>query len=492
MSDSPRPDPFAALFPPELERMPTAWRHLRIPAAPAAFGLRADEITGPPEQRFRRRTILAWDCQDRTRKSAGHDRLALIDKALPHARHDLMLSEVSASPKPTPDAVLPITARLLWRAALEFVRFVSQPATLRAFGLDGGHLSLALNCDPNTHDRESVQAAKQFHLHLLYWTREELQAIAAPQPLGATRDPRERRQLLDPLSFLGGPLLAAALRDLDLGALGARVLETDTAAIVRGERPPGCLIELPDWNVLGDPAFEPLMRAMHQRITQLSAWLCQAFVGHEEPPPPWRRHRLRPVAERVATLGELAHELGPALESELGSELGSGLGSGLGQALEHGAGHARVPSLPARLQEPLNQLGAALRDLSPATAARLRRASPALRQHCMCLNQPCYGANLYSPLPNDARAPIIASRPVYLLLSTKLFCGIGSAGLLPIGAVPSVRVLRAVGELSPEQWQARAAWQHAFACHLRKRLASQASVCILPPKQLRDFNTGWC
>ena len=110
----------------------------------------------------------------------------------------------------------------------------------------------------------------------------------------------------------------------------------------------------------------------------------------------------------------------------------------------------------------------------------------------MSLNQPCYGANLYSPLPNSLKSPVIASRPVYLLLSTKLFSGIGCAGLLPVGTAASVRVLRGAGEFSPEDWHARAAWQHAFANHLRKKLADLASVRIEQPKQLRDFVSGWC
>ncbi|MBK5970848.1 MULTISPECIES: hypothetical protein [Thiorhodovibrio] len=454
MTTSSHQDPFAQLFPSGIERMPTAWQHLRIPAAPAAFRLRADETAGPPEQRFGRRTILTWDCRSAAVKASEHDRLALIDKALPHALHDVMLSEVSASPKPAPESVLPITGRLLWRSALEFVRFVSQPGTQRTFGLDGGHLSLAMNCDPCTSDRESVQAAKQFHLHLLYWSDAELKAIAAQQPLAATRDLKERRQLLDPLSFLGGALFTAALQDLDLAPIGARLLDTDAEAIIRGERPPGCLIELPGWNVLGEPAFEAIMRAIHQRIAHLSAQLSQAFVGHNEPPPPWHRHRLLPAAERLAAVHAL--------------------------------------SLPAELEASLKFLGEGLRDLSPATAARLQHASPRTRQHCMSLNQPCYGVNLYTPLANTLKAPVIASRPVYLLLSAKLFSGIGCAGLLPIGATPSVRVLRGEGEFSPQDWHARAAWQHAFATHLRKRLTALASVHIEQPKQLRDFASGWC
>jgi hypothetical protein len=446
-----RRDPFAALIPAEAERMPTAWHHLRIPGAPDAFRLQPDECQGPPARRFRHRTLLTWDCAPSAMGPSDHlesnanspepsatgDRLALIAKAIPHARYDLMLSEISDQPKSTPAAVLPLTGQRLWRGALAFVRFVSEQETRREFGLDGGRLALACNCDPFTADRESVQAAKQFHLHLLYWTAEELATIGQPQPAAATSDPRARRQLLDPLSFLGGSLIAAALRGLDFAALGARLLPMDLAAIASGRRPPGCLIELPDWTVLEQPAFETLVRQIHERIAAQSRLLSLALFGFSAPPPPWRRHPLRPAPERLArlqALGETLH-LSPELLAALAS------------------------------------LARALRDLPPASAERLKRASPATRQHCMSLNQPCYGLNLYTAGANRPEQPLIDCRPVHLLLSAKLFSGIGCAGLLPIGAIPSVRVLRESGTFSLEQWQQRSAWQQAFARRLQQSSA---------------------
>ena len=450
------PDPFAALRPPEAEQMLTAWQHLRVPGAPAAFALRGAETRGPPAQRFRRRTLLAWECVP-PQPSPGSpvtDRLALIDKATPHALHDLMLSEVSPTPKSTPVDVLPVTGRALWRSALEFVRFVSLPQVQADFHLSGGRLALAVNCDPYTQDRESVQAAKQFHLHLLYWSAAELQAIATPQPLSATVDARMRRQLLDPLSFLSGPLIATALADLDLSAIGGRLLDADLRPGIQGQRPPGCLIELPGWSVLGEAAFESLVRTLHQRLAALAGVLTEALLGHSEPPAPWCRHALRRASERRAAVRNLG--------------------------------------LPETLESSLMTLGNALRDLSPASAARLRAASPAARQHCMSLNQPCYGLNLYAPQVNTPEQPVAASSRVYLLLSAKLFSGIGCAGLLPIGTVPSVRILRGAGEFSAARWQERAAWQRAFATRLRTVLAEQSTGTLSPVRRLRDFTRGWC
>ncbi len=458
-----RPDPFAGLLPPDADSLLTAWRHLRVPGPPAAFRLRADEIQGPPAQRFRRRAILAWECQSPLAQSESPgrlladqpgDHLALIDKATPHAQHDLMLSEVSVKLKSTPDAVQSQTGQSIWRSALEFVRFVSAPQQQHDFGLSGGRLALACNCDPHTRDRESVQAAKQFHLHLLYWSAEELRAIARPEPVSATTDSRERRQLLDPLSFLSGPLLAGALADLDLSPVAGHLLDPGTPASPHGLRPPGCVIELPGWDVLGEPAFEALIRDIHLRFEALSKRLYQALTGQLKAPAPWQRHALRPEPERRAAI----------------------------QAL----------GLPVALEQSLSLLATALRDLPPASAARLKRASPAARQHCMSLNQPCYGFNLFAPTTNTPNQPIGNSQKVYLFFTAKLFSGIGVAGLLPLAWLPGVRIVRDAGSFTAEAWSRRAAFQRRFAQVLYQALAGQPGLRLEGVKRLRDFDRGWC
>jgi hypothetical protein len=48
----------------------------------------------------------------------------------------------------------------------------------------------------------------------------------------------------------------------------------------------------------------------------------------------------------------------------------------------------------------------------------------------MTLNLPCYALNLHAPLANAVDAPLIEADGVYLILQTKLFSGIGGAGLL--------------------------------------------------------------
>ena len=459
--ESVRQDPFAVLIPEPAARMPVAWDALRVPGPPAAFALTPRELDAPaPLERFHRRTIQLLDCA-----GAGGDRLALVDKAMPHALHDLMLSEASAVDKPTPADVAADTGRALWRTGLEFVRFVSDPGSQRTFGLEGGELHLALNCDPNTADRESVQAAKQFHLHLLCWTPEELSALARPDRLGDMTDVRLRRQLLDPLAFLGARIIAEAVAGLDSALAGAAWLPDDPAAVVAGRRPPGALLRLPGWDVLGEPGFEDLIRRLHRRLEQTAAMLLAAFTGRREAPPPWRRHPLLPMAEIAARVDAL--------------------------------------DLSAETRDGLRRLAAGLRDLPPLAAEHLSGADPATRMHCMTLNQPCYGLNLMAAggfgsgqgrerRRSGNRQPLPpAAGEVLLVVQTKLFSGTGGAGLLALDGIPSVRILRGQGAYTPRQWQRRAAFQRAFAEHNSAALAAAFGDGCGPVRRLRDFQVGW-
>ena len=446
MTEPLRPNRFAGLDPVGLEHMPVAWRQLAIPGPLPAYQLHGVELTHPePRVRFARRIVACMPCAD------GRDTLALVDKASPHSLFDLMLTEVSAVPKSTPVEVAAATGRALWRTGGNFVRFCSQSQVVNDFGLAGGELHLALNCDPHTVDRESVQAAKQFHLHLLYWTPAALAPLAGAEPLARVRDARLRRQALDPISFLGARLICDALSALDLGLPGAALLPPDAPAVIVGKRPLGCVIALPGWSVLGEPAFEALIRRIHVRLATLAADLLESFTGEREPPPPWQRHPLLPRRDISARI--------------LAGPFTSGVRDGL------------------------ECLAAGLRSLTPRSAARLARASPAVRMDLMTLNHPAYALNLHAPRPSAhglAEAPV-----VHLIIQPRLFSGIGGAGLLTLGGVPSVRVLRGQGTFSLAQWQQRARFQRAFACFNRDAPGADAVTAGLPIRRFVDFERGW-
>lgn len=423
MAEPRESDPLAALLPSAVRHMPVAWDKLCVPGPPAGFGLTPAEIDAPtPLARFHRRLIALLDCGADT-----GDRLALVDKAIPHAQFDLMLSEVSERDKPSPCDVAPVTGRALWRTGLEFVRFVSQPDVMARFGLADGVLHLALNCDPHTRDRESVQAAKQFHLHLLYWTAAELAPLARGVERVVEHDVRTRRQLLDPLTFAGARLVTALLSDLEVGIAGARLLPGDDDAVATGRRPPGALILLPGWEVLAERAFEDFVRRLHQRLEDAAARLRAAFTGVASVPPKWCRHPLRAAAKVRSALAGLGFP-----ESVLGE---------------------------------LELLAGLLRDLPPAVLARLREGTPAARKHLLTLNAPAYAINLFAPSRNQPDAPAATTEAVYLSVQPRLFSGTGGAGLLALDGVPSVRVRRGVGAFDGARWQRRTELQRAFALH---------------------------
>ncbi|MGE5155033.1 MAG: hypothetical protein ACM3ST_13585 [Bdellovibrio bacteriovorus] len=435
MTESNLQEPFVALYPPDVEELRVAWHHLRVPGPPPEYGLQGDELDHPdPRRRFARRSIHRLDCTPLA--PAGCESLALIDKASPHSLFDLMVSETSNPSKSTAADVSPQTGRALWRTGLNFVRFCSQGPMIDEYGLAGGELHLALNCDPHTGDRESVQAAKQFHLHLLYWDAAALAPLGQAQPLAEVGDRRLRRQALDPLAFLGARLVTEALGGLDLGVPGAALVPVDEAAVVRGERPLGALMTLPGWAVLESARFEELMRRIHRRLEWLARLLLEIFTGRRGIPEPWHRHPLLPVPEIAARVDRLP----------------------LGDLAKGGLMH----------------LAGALRGLAPDTGRWLARARPVRRMGLMTLNQPAYAVNLHASAAQDH--PLAEGAQVDLIIQPKLFSGIGGAGLLTLGGVPSVRILRAQGSFSDDQWQRRARFQRAFACFNQERLLAAAGA----------------
>jgi hypothetical protein len=466
-------------MPAAVGRMPVAWHQLKIPSAPPGLALSpAERAATTPGERFRRRTIQRLEVRPRPNspshrpgspiesKTAGADperteQLALIDKVSPHALYDLMLTEVSPpeagrAPKADAGSVDPITGRILWQSAANFHRFTTMPEIRRAFELDNGWLQLALNCDPTT-DRESVQALKSFHLHLIYWRAPELRPLRQAERFADQRDPYLSRQCLDPISFLTPLLLEDCLADLDLEPSGASWLPADAEASCTGCRPLGSLLLLPSWDGLATPAFERLIRALHQRLLETAERLLYAFTGMTRAPAPWHRHRLLPMRQIAANLEPLG--------------------------------------LRAEVREALLELAQRLRNLSPPLGAFLRRRSATQRMHCMTLRQPCYSLSL-SAMDARGRATTGAQGPLILSIQPKLFSGIGGAGLVSLPGLPSVRVLRAHGQYSESDWMRRAAFQQRFAAYNTQSLIASpqgrgGELLCGPIHHFRGAASGW-
>jgi len=456
-------DPFAVLMPSTIEQMPVAWRQLRIPGPPPALELSTRERTASdPMERFERRTIQRIGIACEAPDDAPTEQVALIDKASPHALFDLMVTDLSAASRdkpsgPTPDGVSAPTGRLIWQTAANFHRFVNDADVQHRFGLAGGAMNLALNCDPFTRDRESVQALKQFHIHLIYWRSSELSQLQRSDVLGDETDPYRSRQCLDPLSFIWPRLLQDCLPESDLAALGARLLEPDSGAVCAGRRPLGALLQLADWDQLRAPAFERLVRSAHIRIDRFSRDLLRCLTGTEHPPAEWQRHRLLP--------------------------------------LEAIAGNLAASALSAENQAVMLKLAAALRDIPQPVLERLRHGPRYRRVHCMSLNQPCYSLSM-SALPGaEEHADWLDHRAPRLNLQLKLFSGIGGAGLISLPGIPSVRVVRGRGCFSPADWRQRTEFQRAFAAYNSTALMQPngigARLEVGPVGRLTDLQAGW-
>jgi hypothetical protein len=109
----------------------------------------------------------------------------------------------------------------------------------------------------------------------------------------------------------------------------------------------------------------------------------------------------------------------------------------------------------------------------------------------MTLNQPCYSLNLRAAARGPEAGAGTDARAVDLILQPKLFSGIGGAGLLGLGGVPSVRVLRGFGTFSAEQWHERAAFQRDFARHNQDQLRDEPDIAFERLNDFRGLGPGW-
>ena len=446
-------DRLAALYPDDVNNMPVAWHQLRVPGPPAAYRLTLQERDSADlSKRFWRRTIMAFDVRSNDPATGPQvDRLAFIDKAVPHSLYDLMCTEVSGAAKATVRDIGRQTASAVWHSAYNFVAFVSRPEVQRAYGLEGGQMHLALNCDPNTRDRESIQASKQFHLHFLYWTQQEIAALQRAEHRTDARTLLQRR-LLDPLAFVAPAVIAERLGAFDLDDSAMKLLPFHSVDSIHAHKPVGCLIRLSDWAVLRSSAFLHSIDRIHACIAETSAQLQEAFTGHAQPPDSWRRHALLPPS---------------AIRSNL-SKLG----------------------FSARTTAALHHLAGALSDVSPRMMAFLKKHESTRRRH-LVLNNPCYALNLYAPTHNSLADPLIAVREVYLIIRVKLFSAIGGAGLLCLNEVPCVRIVREQGSFSEPLWRQRTRFQSGFVSYNYPLIEQTAATSAPVDYCFGDFETGW-
>ncbi|MGW5679782.1 hypothetical protein ACWEV4_32690 [Streptomyces sp. NPDC003860] len=359
----------------------------------------------------------------------GGDRLAVIDKAFPHALHDLMLlaardDQLRTHVADTPD---PVLAALL-TGARTFADFLSTPAVLRAFGLDGARAMIAWNHD-QTLDRDNGQWwDKRLHLHLNCWPR-ALHHTSTPVPLHAVTDPGARRSLIDPVAYLAHRILTDALHHH--GALpDLTVLGPDPARDAREHLPAGLKIRLPGWPYVTTPDFRALLRTLHTTAETAYRQIRACFTGTPALTLPWRRPRLLPAPDVARRLGHL-------------------------------------PWLSPPARDGLTALRAALRDVTDRQLVLLQARRP-WANRSLSLGGLSYNIALHNPHPTTATKPL-TSGPLWLVMQLKLISYVGSSPAIG-GAVASL-IDRTHGPvLTPGDHAQRRAFQAAFTDHLTTTL----------------------
>ncbi|MFF2619041.1 hypothetical protein [Kitasatospora sp. NPDC058046] len=397
-------DPFAPLYPAAAERMAVATRML-VPRRPRPIASRGNtgsfEDFYAPECRLAEFTVTGTD-----------DRIAVIDKAFPHARYDFMYVVANDDIRCAPDELADSTLATMLDAVPEFVRFVTEPGVRHRYGLEGSTLTFGFNHDRDTVDRDNGQFyEKRFHLHFNCWAARDLVGIRSIR-FGDVADPRTKRTMLDPISFLGPSVLYEALRQQfpGEGPHGARTLEPDPERDAVLGLPLGLKLELPGWDYLATADCRRLIQDLHVTAERTYRDLHLAFTGAEPPARAWYRSPLLPPAAVAARL-------------------------------------AALPYLSPATRDLLAVLRAALRDAEPADMSALRRDHD-LAATRLALAGLDYHLGVYSPAPVGRGTPD-GPTPIYLYLQFKLLSRIG--GGPAVGGAAAVQVDRAGGPAFTEQ-----------------------------------------
>jgi hypothetical protein len=395
---------------------------LHLPVNPA---LLAPRLADPPPERQntgRWRDYYAGYILGELPQTPEPETLALVDKAFPHSLFDLMVlvardDVLRTSVGDLPDSVL---ASLL-QVAVRFVDYLSDPATVGAFGLDGGQVTIGWNYDP-TIDRDNGQWwDKRLHAHLNCWGPRTCRAVR-PVPLHSITDTVLRRSLVDPVAYLGHEVFVDALRHADLPA-DCRLLGPDAARDAAERLPVGVKVALPGWSFLAEPECRRLLRLLHGTCAAAYRALHEAFTDPASPTGLWHRPRLLPAGEVAAKLDQMSW-LQPGTRAQL-------------MALRH-----------------------RLRDLTAHELA-LMRQRPGLANRCLTLSGLSYHMALFTPGQISSTRPLTTTTALYAVVQVKAISSIGSSPAVG-GAVATAADRSSGPPMTRADHALRRAFQHEY------------------------------
>lgn len=387
-------DVLAPLYPPEADDTPTV---LRMPAPRLADPPPDIRNVGTVADHYGPNLLDEWVVAD-------GDRVAVIDKAFPHSRYDLLLLASDDEVRSAVTDLAPATKGLLFGAVADFVDFLSDPEVVTAYDLSGGHFQASFNFDRDTVDREnSMFYDKRFHLHMNYTPGRDI-ALEAPVRWADIPGHRLRRRLIDPIAYLG----ASIIHDATGGTAGGLpLLSLDDARDLRLGLPPGAKLRIDGWGALRTPQFSTALDDLHRHAERAYRVLHVAFTGAPHAPRPWRRPSLLPADTIVANLDEIGW-------------LSTGTRKGL------------------------TTLARVLKDVSDSDLTRFRADEGARVEHLTVAGLD-YAMSVFSRGRNTAATPLAEHDEVYLVMQPKLFGDIGGAGLPTVDGVPIVRLDRSAG-----------------------------------------------
>ncbi len=424
-------DTLAFMYPEQARRTPTVLSLpvCRLPGAPAPGGHNHES----PRAFYGDGFMMEVEVD-------GTDRVAFIEKALPHSRYDLMML---ASDEQVKCAVTDLAARtkeFIFAVADRFIGFLSQADVIGRYGLDRGHLHLAFNYDRYTTDREnSMCCDKRFHLHLNYWPGDELGQLR-PVRWGDISEMTLRRRLVDPLAYAAGLIMRDRCREL---APGLPLMPVDPERDESIGLPAGPKVSFPDWTFLRDRQFITMLDTMHDVADTAYQEIHAAFTGQGSKPRIWSRPGLLPGQQITQNLREMAW-------------------------------------LSADTRRLLTRLALVLREVTAADMQAFRDGRVESVRG-LTLGGLDYAIAMFCQQRNSASLPLSGAGPVYLVMHCKLFSDIGGAGLPTIDDIPVVRLDRASGRpLSDAEIKSRRQLREEFLALALPSLSGTHPVRRLP------------
>ncbi|GAA1988174.1 hypothetical protein [Catenulispora subtropica] len=288
------PDTFSSVHPLGVEALPV------VPRFPVP------RVPDPPVRELNRRTVASYYTNRvvaRIRVRGTDETVAIIDKAFPHSRFDIMLlvanDEVRGSCADLDDQ----TSGVVWALASSFREYIARPEISHRFQLAEAEVHQVFNYSRDTVDRENGQFYdKRFHLHMNCWPGSDLAGIE-PVPLGSIADVYTRRRMLDPLAYLGPRIM----RDrLGAEADGYKVMPVDVGFDIDRRLPPGLKVRLDGWHSLGEARFDRLLRRLHTSAEDAYKAIYTAVTGRPHVPSEWKREKLLDPAAIWESLGRIA------------------------------------------------------------------------------------------------------------------------------------------------------------------------------------------